>query len=136
MALAGCCCSSDLCQQCGAGCSLVQQRAGKSCFFAGAADGGCYPLPNACPAAPTCTALPLLHTPRWPYLRARIHPLLFFVFNATFVAVIQHLVLLGLTTPAYLAWQVRRGLQQLFAWLGVLVAPRHPCSVRNSRSTK
>lgn len=51
----------------------------------------------------------LLCTPparRWPYLRARIHPLLFFVFNATFVAFIQHLVLLGLTTPAYLAWQV------------------------------
>lgn len=45
--------------------------------------------------------------PRWPYLRARMHPLAFFVLNATFVAFIQHLVLLGLTTPAYLAWQVR-----------------------------
>jgi steroid 5-alpha reductase family enzyme len=42
---------------------------------------------------------------RWPYLRARIHPLLFLVFNATFVAYIQHVALLGLTTPAYLAWQ-------------------------------
>lgn len=36
-----------------------------------------------------------------------MHPLAFFVLNATFVAFIQHLVLLGLTTPAYLAWQVR-----------------------------
>lgn len=96
----------------------------------------CCPLPNTCPTAPTLTALPFLHSPRWPYLRARIHPLLFFVFNATFVAVIQHLVLLGLTTPAYLAWQVRRGLQRSSAWLDVLVVPRHAHSLCNSQSTK
>lgn len=42
---------------------------------------------------------------RWPWLRARIHWLPFLVFNLTFIAVIQHLLLLALAAPAYVAWQ-------------------------------
>ncbi|KAL4421975.1 hypothetical protein ABPG77_010998 [Micractinium sp. CCAP 211/92] len=42
---------------------------------------------------------------RWPWLRARVHWFPFLIFNLTFIAVIQHLLLLALAAPAYLAWQ-------------------------------
>lgn len=42
---------------------------------------------------------------RWPYVRARLHPAAFLVFNLLFIAIYQHLLLLSLAAPAYLAWQ-------------------------------
>ncbi|KAL4431096.1 hypothetical protein ABPG75_006352 [Micractinium tetrahymenae] len=60
---------------------------------------------------------------RWPWLRARVHWLPFLVFNLTFIAVIQHLLLLALCAPAYLAWQnVSRPVGPLDAAAAALVA--------------
>jgi steroid 5-alpha reductase family enzyme len=43
---------------------------------------------------------------RWPYIREKVNSTLaFLVFNLTFIATYQHLLLLSIATPAYLAWQ-------------------------------
>jgi steroid 5-alpha reductase family enzyme len=44
---------------------------------------------------------------RWPELRRRLGPILFQVFNATFIAPFQNALLLLLALPAYVAWQAR-----------------------------
>lgn len=42
---------------------------------------------------------------RWPYIRARVPAWAFLIFNLTFIAFYQHLLLLSIATPAYIAWQ-------------------------------
>ncbi|KAI0191510.1 hypothetical protein EV127DRAFT_461048 [Xylaria flabelliformis] len=39
---------------------------------------------------------------RWEIIRARVHPAVFFVFNATFIAFIQNILLFGLAAPTYI----------------------------------
>jgi steroid 5-alpha reductase family enzyme len=41
---------------------------------------------------------------RWPWLRARVHPLAFQLFNVAFIAAYQNLLLASLVAPAYVAW--------------------------------
>ncbi|EFN59474.1 hypothetical protein CHLNCDRAFT_10018, partial [Chlorella variabilis] len=42
---------------------------------------------------------------RWPFIRQKVNALAFFLFNLTFIALYQNLLLLSLVAPAYLAWQ-------------------------------
>jgi len=44
---------------------------------------------------------------RWPELRSRLSPAAFQLFNATFIAPLQNLLLLAIATPAYVAYQAR-----------------------------
>lgn len=40
-------------------------------------------------------------------MRARVHPLAFFLLNVVFIALLQHLLLAAITAPAWLAFKVR-----------------------------
>jgi hypothetical protein len=61
---------------------------------------------------------------RWPIIRSKVNPLLFQAFALVFIALIQNLLLLAITAPAYVAWQHRAAapLNWLDALAAVLVA--------------
>ena len=45
---------------------------------------------------------------RWPIIRQKIHPLLFLVFNLTFISFFQLLLLLSITVPMYAVWLTQK----------------------------
>jgi steroid 5-alpha reductase family enzyme len=44
---------------------------------------------------------------RWPVIRAVVHPILFQIFNLTFIAFYQNILLLLITVPAYVCYLAR-----------------------------
>lgn len=54
---------------------------------------------------------------RWPELRRRMGPVVFQLFNLTFIAPAQNLLLLLLAAPAYAAWRARGGALGALDWL-------------------
>lgn len=40
---------------------------------------------------------------RWPWLRAKLHPIIYHIFNIVFISFYQHWLLLLISTPAYVA---------------------------------
>lgn len=56
---------------------------------------------------------------RWPELRRRVGPVAFQLFNLTFIAPMQNVLLLLLAAPAYAAWRVRGGGLGALDWLAV-----------------